>query len=434
MMEILVFILIKNLFDKLSIIYRHRTVNASALLLLLGFAIQPGNARADVVTDWNGIANTVVVTNADRAPGAAMVDMAYVHAVIYDAVNAIDGRYSAFAVKPINVNTGASKSAAAATAAFHILKTLFPSQQAFLEARYAESMTSIPEGNAKTSGTAVGLEVATKFMLLRANDGRDANIPYTLERGVGVWQPTPPTFTPALTPWLAQLRPFMLNSPSQFRAPGPPALDSVQWVQDYKETKLYGALNSSTRTQEQTEIAQFYAENAAAQYNRILRRFAVEQNLSVADNARLFAMVYLSIADSMIAGWDSKYHYSFWRPVTAIRAGDTDGNELTEIDPNWNPLAPTPAHPEYPAAHGCLTAAFAESLRAFFGTKKVKIKLSSAVTNTLRSFENTDDLIKEIIKARIYGGMHFRTSVKDGVNIGKNVARWMIKHYFQPAR
>ncbi len=425
---------IKNLFINASSIFRFRAAVLTALILMLGFALLPGNARADVVTDWNGIANTVIVTNANRPPGAALVDMAYVHAAVYDAVNAIDKRYSVYAVSPTNAPPGSSKDAAAATAAFHVLKILFPAQQAFLEAKYAESLFAIPGGEAKTNGISIGLEVARRFMQLRSNDGRDANVPYVPGTGPGVWQPTPSAHAPALTPWLAKLRPFMLESPSQFRAPGPPALDSSQWAQDFNETKLYGALNSTARTHEQTEIGRFYAEHAGAQYSRIMRKFALERNFNVADNARLFAMVYLSLADAMIAGWESKYYFNFWRPVTAIRAGDTDASELTEADSNWTPLVATPGHPEYPAAHGCLTAAFADTLRAFFGTKKVKIKLSSSVTNTTRTFENTDDLIKEIIDARVYGGMHYRSSVKDGANIGKHVTHWMTKYYFQPVR
>lgn len=425
---------IKLLISHTRAVYRIKTALVTVLLSLLGLAFLPGNARADAVTDWNGIANTVVVTNAERPAAAALIDMAYVHAAIYDAVNSIDKRYSVYAVSPANVPKGASQEAATAAAAFHVLKILFPSQQAFLESAYNESLAAIPEGSAKRDGIALGSEVAVKFMQQRASDGRNANIPYVQGNGAGVWQATPPTFSAPLTPWMAQMRPFMLSSPSQFRAAGPPALNSLQWLQDYNETKAYGALNSTIRTPEQTEIGRFYAEHPGAQYSRIFRNFVIEKNLSVADNARLFAMLYLSVADSLIAAWDSKYYFNFWRPVTAIRAGETDGNEVTEADPNWTPLVPTPGHPEYPAAHGCLSAAFAETLRAFFETKKVKITLSSTVTNTSRNFDNTDDIIKEIIDARVYGGMHYRTSSKHGTIIGKNVTQWMTKHFFKPIR
>lgn len=403
------------------------------MLLLLNLLLAAGEAKADVVTDWNGIADTVVVTNGKRAAGEAIVDMAYVHAAMYDAVNAIDNRYTPYAVSLSNVPDNASQDAAAATAAYHVLKALFPAQAAFLDQRYIQYLGAIPAGDAKTKGVEVGREVASRFMTLRAGDGRDAVVPFWQSSGAGAWQPTPPAYSQQpLSVWVAQLRPFMMESPSQFRAEGPPALTSSDWARDYNETKLYGALNSGARTPAQTETGRFYAEHAAAQYSRISRSFAAGQNLNTADSARLFAMLYLAMGDAMIAGWDSKYYFAYWRPVTAIRAGDTDGNPQTEADPNWTPLVATPNHPEYPAAHGCLTAAFAEALRAFYGTKKVRITLSSAVTNTSRTFNNTDDLIKEIIDARIYGGMHYRTSGVHGTVIGKKVARLMNSRYFQP--
>jgi hypothetical protein len=405
----------------------------AAALVLFASVMLPAAAKADVVTDWNEIGNTVVVTNAKRPAGAAIVDLAYVHAAVYDAVNAIDRRYTTYAVSPtVPPSPLTSKEAAAAAAAYKVLLALFPSQETFLTAKYTQYLAALPDDGHKTDGIALGNEIATKFMLLRAGDGRDAVVPFTPWTGVGSWQPTPPAYASVpLTPWMATMRPFLIESPSQFRAPGPPALGSEQWTADYNETKNYGALNNSLRTPEQTEIGLFYTEHTGAQYNRIFRQFALSQNLPVADNARLFAMLYLAGADSLIAGWDSKFYFHFWRPVTAIRAGDTDGNPLTVADTTWTPLAPTPGHPEYPAAHGCLTAAFAEALRAFYGTKKVKITLSSTVTNTTRTFENTDDLIKEIIDARVYGGMHYRTSVQHGAVIGKKVAKWMTKNYFQ---
>ena len=411
-----------------------KTFVLTMMFFLLSLLLTPVQAKADVVTDWNGIAETAAITNANRPAGAALVDMAYVHAAIYDAVNAIDGRYTAYAAALSNVPKNSSQDAAAATAAYHVLKTLFPAQSSFLEEKYVEYLNIIPAGNAKIKGIEVGEKVANRFMTLRVNDGRDAVVPFSQNSGPGAWLPTPPAYAPPITPWMAYMRPFMLESPSQFRAACLPSLTSDDWARDYNETKIYGAINSSARTPAQTEIGRFYAEHTGAQYSRILRDFATGQNLSVADNSRLFAMLYLSMADSLIAGWDSKYYFAYWRPVTAIRAGETDGNNSTEADPNWTPLVATPGHPEYPAAHACLTAAFAEALRAFYGTKKVNITLSSKVTNTTRAFNSTDDLIKEIIDARIFGGMHYRTSGVHGTVIGKKVAKWMNKHYFQPVQ
>jgi hypothetical protein len=424
----------KRIGESAVFIVRKTPLAAAITLVLCALALMPANAKADVVSDWNKIADTAVVTNARRPAGAALVDMAYVHAAIYDAVNAIDRGYTVYAVAPANMPApDTSKDAAAATAAFRVLLKLFPAQESFLTEKYSQYLETIADDARKTAGIELGNEIAQKFMALRSNDGRDAVIPFTPWTGPGNWQPTPPSFSPnPLTPWMATMKPFLIESPSQFRPAGPPALNSVEFAADYNETRAYGAINSTVRTAEQTQIGLFYIDHTGAQLSRIFRQFAAVQNMRTADNARLYAMLYLSIADSLIAGWDAKYYYHFWRPVTAIRAGDTDGNELTEADPNWLPLATTPGHPEYPAAHGCLTAAYAEALRAFFGTKKVKITLSSTTTNSTREFDNTDDLIKEIIDARIFGGMHYRTSVRDGANIGKKVTHWMTKNYFQP--
>ena len=413
---------------------RRRWLTLTALLvaaLPLGWS---HSARADVITDWSAIAQTAIVTNAGRPPSGTIIDVAYVFAAVYDAVNAIDGRYTAFAVS-VSASPTASQDAAAAAAAHHVLKTFFPTQQVFLDGALASSMAAIPPGPARDQGNAVGVQVATAFLALRANDGRNAVVPYGFGSGPGVYQLTPgapaPPASPA-TPWVAQMRPFALQSPSQFRAEGPPHLTSAQWAVDLNEVKAMGVLNGSSRTPEQTEIGRFYAEHPGAQLIRSLREFAAAQSMSVADRARLLAILHISAADALIAVFDSKYFYNYWRPVTAIRAADTDGNGATEPDAGWLPLAPTPNHPEYPAAHGGVSTAYAEALRHFFGTKKVTITLSSTVTGTTHTFHSTDEIIKEIIAARVYGGMHYRTSGVHGSVIGRKVAHWIDKNYFQP--
>ncbi len=413
---------------------RKTALRQLALLLALCFLLLPVCARADQVTDWNAI-GALAALNAGKSPAALSIDLAYMHAAIYDAVNAIDGRYSVYAVRPSSVPPDASKEAAAVAAAYNVLKTLLPTQQAFLDSQYATSLAAIAGGDTKTHGIAVGEEVAALFLAWRAGDGRNATITYTPGSGPGAWQPTPPAFAAALTPWVAQMRPFAIESPSQYRAIGPPPLDSAQWAADFNETKSLGAANSTTRTAEQTEIGRFYGiEHPGAQYARIFREFAAEQGMSLADNARLFAVLYVTVTDAQIAVWDSKYHFGFWRPVTAIRAAETDGNPATDADPAWLPLVTTPGHPEYPAAHGAFTGAYAEALRRFFGSKLVNITLTSTATGTSRTFNKTEHLINEIIEARIYGGMHYRTSCEHGVEMGKKVAKWVAKHYFQPLK
>lgn len=409
-------------------------VAVAALAALLA----PVAARADAVSDWSGIASTVVSTAA-RYPSAAITDLAYVHVAIYDAVNAIDASHSVFAVIPTTPAAGASPEAATAAAAYTVLSAFFPAQLPYLDGVYAGHLAGIPDGPAKAAGIAVGSEVAVALLASRSGDGRNASVPYVFGSGPGVYQVTPgaplPPVTPAV-PWLAQLRPFALESPSQFRAEGPPDLSSSKWAEDFNEVKSFGALNGSLRTPEQTEIGRFYVENPATQANRNIRRIAADQGLSLPDSARFFAQIYVTVGDSMITCWDSKLHYSFWRPVTAIRAADTDGNDATEADPAWSPISNTPNHPEYPAAHGCLTAALAHSLEDFFGTRKIPVTLTSTSVPGIplaeHTFAKTQDMVREIIDARVYAGYHYRTSGVHGTVIGQKVAHWVSEHYFQP--
>jgi len=395
-----------------------------AAVLALCTAIFPfASAAASVIRDWNDIAVTTIVTNAGKPPAVATIDLVYVNVAIYDAVNAIDGRHSVFAVSPRTPTAGASEEAAAIAAAYGVLKTFYPGQAAFLDGQYAASLVPIPDGDSKSRGVRIGQEVATRYLAQRSTDGRNANITYTPGTGPGAWQPTPPAFASAQGPWIAQMTPFAIKSSSQFRADPPPSLGSKTWIADLNETRSLGDINSATRTPEQSEIGLFYSEHTGKQYNRILRDFAATQNFSLADEARFMALMHVSIGDALISVWDSKFHYGRWRPVTVIRITD---------DPNWTPLAVTPNHPEYPAAHGAFTAALAEGLRRFFGTKDVTITLSSTVTGTTRTFYNTDDLLKEIVVARIYGGMHFRTSVIEGIVQGTKAGRWVAKHCFRP--
>jgi len=422
-----------------------RQTAAIVFMVLATMAVPNLVSAADAVSDWSAIAKTVITDPAPmaaRGGGASAVDFAYVHAAIYDAVNAIDGRYSVFAVRPTTSPTGASPEAATAAAAYTVLKALFTTapQQAYLDGQYANYLLGISAGPAKTKGIAVGTEVAQAFLALRAGDGRNAVVPYLFGSGPGVYQLTPgapaPPATPA-TPWLAKMRPFTLNSPSQFRADGPPNLTSAQWADDYNETKTWGAKTGSPRTQAQTDIGWFYTDNPGAYGNRSIRGIAAEQQLAIADSARFFAETYVTLADTFIGCWDSKFYYNFWRPVTAIRAGDTDDNDATERDPLWEPLATTPNHPEYPSAHGCFTGAVANSIENFFDTKKITTHFTSlsvpgAPGGVTHTFTRTQDILKEVIEGRIFGGMHYRTSVVHGIVMSNKVAHWVAKHYFLP--
>jgi len=391
---------------------------------------KPGEFAGNVVTEWNAIAHDAIVTIGAQPIQRSQLWMTLVHVAIYDAVTSINGEYEQFKVTPAHLRP-ASRDAAAIAAAHGILVRLLPSQQATLDAARERSLAAIRDGAKKDNGIAIGEEVASR--LLEIHDGVIPTVTYTPGAGPGVWQPTPPAFANALLPGFAQITPFALASASQFRPGPPPSLSSIVWTRDYNEVMAFGVATGSLRTPEQTEIGRFYTEHAVTQYSRAFRRYAIENGFDVRQTARFLAMANTAILDSQIACWDAKFHYNFWRPVTAIRAGETDGNPATNPDPAWIGLAVTPAHPEYPAAHGCWTSATATILEDFNGTKAVHFVLDSTVTRTTHVFENTDDLRTEIINARVYGGMHYRNSVEVGARIGEQVADW-VAYFFRRKR
>jgi hypothetical protein len=440
-----------------------RTV-AIALALTVTVALPKAAHAQEPVSYWSAIAKTVIIDVAQRGGSPSAVDFAYVHIAIYDAVNAIDKRYTVFAVTPDTFTDDASEPAAVAAAAAAILKALSPGQQTFVNTQYNAYIALIPNGDAKTRGIAIGNEVAAKFLALRnpgprqdlGQDGRNAAcadnaaLCYVFGSGPGVYQITPGAADPPATPaaqWVGLLKPFAVKSQSQFRADGPPDLTSAQWADDYNEVKTFGgdATHSPTRTQEQTDIGWYYTDNPGAYGNRIIRQIAADQALDLADSARYFAQTYVTLADSFINCWDSKRYYNFWRPYTAIRAGATDGNDATEPDTSWVPLALTPNHQEYPSAHGCFTGSVMNAAENFFGTKKLTLNLISCsvpghtCSNTTtgaggvnHAFDRTQDALKEVIEGRIFGGMHYRTSVVHGIVMSNKVAHFVAKNYFLP--
>jgi hypothetical protein len=409
------------------------------LLIALAFAFVavPTPLRADAVLDWNAYAATAIVTVAGQPPPRGFIRLAMVHVAIYDAVNAIEGYpFTAYAVTP-NVVAPASPEAATVAAAHDMLVALFPGQQADLDMKYAVSLAAIPDGPAKVNGISVGQQAAAGILLFRANDGRDAVVPYIPGSGPGVWIPTPLGFLPAQAPEVAYVRPFTMNSPSQFRAEPPPDLLSDTWARDYNETKSLGGATSSTRTPEQTDLARFISDQPMLQWNRAWHGISINAGLTLMDNARFFALLATAVSDALIAGWDSKFFYNFWRPVTAIRAADTDGNPDTNPDPTWIGLVITPNHPEYPAAHGCASGASCETLRYFFGTDNFNFTMDSLVPGLMqpvRHYTSFSQALQDILDARVYGGMHFRNSTEKGAIIGKQVSHFATRHFFRPAR
>ncbi len=396
--------------------------------LAFATALQAGN----VVSDWNAIGSTTVVTNAGKAPGAAGVWLAYSSLAMYDAVNAITGDYQPFYYRIAGPST-ASVDAAAVAAAHRVLVNYFPSQQTALDNQYTVSLAAITvDPAAITAGVAVGEAAALAVISARQGDGLEANITYTPGSGPGAWIPTPPAFAPPAVPWLGQMRPFTLKAASDLLPDPPPALTSETWRRDFTLTHNYGGVTSTVRSAGESEIGLFWTEHATQQYARTFNYLVADYNLGTADASRLMAMLWTGSTDAVIGCFNAKYKYGFWRPVTAITAGG--GSSDLPPDPAWLPLGTTPAHPEYPAAHGCLTGAVSTLIANFFGTTRVHILTDSkAFTDGVHQhpFEDTRDLMDEVFWARIYAGFHFHHSIEVGRQLGETVAEGLARNHFR---
>lgn len=405
------------------------TLRTVITMLTLMVAIGSPARASNPIVDWNQIALTTALTT----PGT-QVYLTYVHLAMYDAVNAIDRRYQLYGPE-FHGPRDASKEAAAISAAFQTLLNYFPAQATALQAQYDIAIAAIPDDEAKTAGIAVGQVAAARIVALRTGDGRAANVPYSYPSSPvpGVWIATPPAFAPPVTPWVGQMVPFTMRSASQFLpVNGPPDLRSRKWVREYNEVKLLGAVNSSARASWQTEIGTFWTANPNVMWYTAFGKLPGTYHLNISQSARLLAMLSTAYTDSIIGCFNAKYHYSFWRPVTAIPNGDIDGNSDTVADPTWLPLAATPPHPEFPAAHTCAAGAIAATLENFFGTSRVKFTVDNPVTQTTHTFYNVGHLEAEAYWARIYAGFHYRHSLSEGLKLGHRVAEQLNGDFFRP--
>lgn len=386
----------------------------------------PGNA----VTDWNLIAQNAIVIG--RPVGSSLVLEGIVQAAIYDSVVAIEGHYEPFVASPM-VSRPASPAAAVAAAARGVLVARVPAQTASVEAQYAAYLAAIPDGPEKSNGIAVGDQVAHAILAWRADDHFDENVQYVQPTpGPGVFEPVLPA-TPVDVK-LARVAPLTLRSNSQFRPDGPNPLSSAEYAEDFNEVKAYGRADSAIRSPAQTDVALFWSDNTAVQWPRALRTLAIQKGLGVSGSARMLTLAQVAVADALLACFDAKYHYLFWRPIHAIQRADTDGNSHTNADPTWSPLLFV-NHPEYPGAHGCGTTAVARTMAAFFGTDKVAFSVESTVATVAektRSYASFTDAAKEVYDARTWGGLHFRNSTMEGAKIGRKVARYVAANFFRP--
>ncbi|HEX6348801.1 MAG TPA: vanadium-dependent haloperoxidase [Candidatus Dormibacteraeota bacterium] len=428
-----------------------RVIRALLLAIMLTVAPTAPPASADspatssqIALDWN--LNAVNAVRAARtmdgvAPGSTprllyqaegLVYMSYVQAAEYDAVMKISHRYLLY--HHFEAAAGhASVEAALVAAAYNTLVFYLGDSGGVLAAKYSSAIAALPADEETMRGISVGEAAAADIEQLRANDGRNSPVSDSCPRTTtaGVWQcAPPPSVQTEQTPWLATMQPFMLIDSSQFRAPAPPAIDSTQFLTERDETRDLGAAASTVRTPDQTSIATFWNANAVSLYGKTLRDAAIQYNLDLVDTVRLMAAGIMVSTDAGIACFDSKYHYRFWRPITAIRA---DGEPA---DATWSPLLTTPNHPEYPAQHGCATSSFMQAIAATLGTNNFNLTIFGApVTGTAlvpRVYGTPQQVDHDIQIARVAGGLHYRNSVVQGQNLGHSVATWTLDRFFLP--
>jgi hypothetical protein len=406
--------------------------HSAALLIavvILAASVRLSSAGTpDVISEWS-VAVSKAAAASEMVPFRTPITFALLHLAMYDAVTAIVGDREPYAVTP-PVSHPASAQAAAIEAGYRMLVAEFPTQGAALAAVYQNLLAVEPDSPSKRNGIAVGAAAVEQLLALRANDGRNAVVTSTPGSGLGAWVPTPPAFLPEATAFLAKVTPFTMESPSQFRPAGPPALDSQRWADDYNEVKMLGAGAGSTRTAEQTATARFWEPLAGTVWPASIRRLAQEQGLDLASSVHFQAAAFAAFADALIACWDAKFHFNFWRPVTAIQHGATDGNDRTAPDPDWQPLATTPNFPEYPSGHACATAAVAHTIEDYF-QHEIVIPVRNIVSGEERFFRTAQEVVSEVVEARMLLGLHFRSGDEDGATIGRTVARQINSQWFK---
>lgn len=427
------------------------------LLSVAIFLVISSIVRADDITDWNQH-----MLRAGTVGGTSPLVMsrvaAIVQASVFDAVNGIDRKYAPVHVPP-GGPAGASRRAAVVEAAYTALVALYPAQKTTFDARLAVSLTAIASDPNETStgiasGIAWGRAAANGILSWRATDGfTPAPPPFLGGTAVGQWRPTPPAFLPGAGPQFAYMTPWVISTPSQFRPNGPPDLTSTRYAADFNETKTMGSISSATRTSDETIYAFFWAASTATYLWNNVADLLIERREddrgegndsgrwgshdhrnSLLENARLLALLDLAMADAAIACWEAKYHYVFWRPVTAIPLAASDGNPATDPDPSWMPLFATPAHPEYPSGHSTVSGAAAVVLASFFGERTHFTVDNDLLIGVTRSFRSFSDALDEVKNARIFAGIHFRSACDDGQAVGINVANWVLDNALLPAQ
>jgi hypothetical protein len=397
---------------------------AAAVVATLCLSGAIGTARADAVLDWNATAAALPIA----VPPIHARVMAAMHGAVHDALNAIEPQHETYRFR-VEAPAGASKDAAVASAAHGVLVALVPSQKAALDAALAKSLTNISDERSKADGIVVGRTVAERMLAWRAKDNFDAKAEDKPGTGAGVWQRTPPGLAPGALPQMGGVTPFILKSVDQFAAKGRPALTSGEFARDLDEIKRLGGRHSTERTADQTAVALFWSGNEIPQLNAVARAASQARKLSMHENARLFALTHMAAADALIVSFRIKYLDNAWRPVTAIRAG----YGRVAPDPNWEPLLITPPHPEYPSAHCIAAGAVAQVLRDLFASDEVNFSyVFPPGLGMNRSYTSLAQIEKEMEDARVFAGIHFRSTDEHSTELGRKVGTFAVANHLRP--
>ena len=407
------------------------TLSSAALLLAAALTAAASPAFANVITDWDEKAVAVVTPMSGlggTSPYMAVRMMGMVHAAMFDAVNSIEQRYRPYLVQ-LPADPATSKEAAAAAAAATVLATIDAKTADEMKAALAAYLASIPDGAARSDGIKLGEAVATKVIEARANDGCDAPDAYRPRTTPGVYVPTSIT----LSSMWPDMKPFAMAKGSQFRPKPPISLDSKEWATDYNELKDYGGKTSAKRTAQQTETALFWTSPLLA-YQPLVRQLVTAKQMGVVDSARFMALEAVALNDAIIAVLDAKYHYNFWRPITAIRNGDIDGNPATDSEATWQPVANTPMHPEYPCSHCIQSGSVAAVVKAVLGGVDIpEVALTSPATpGVTHRWTNMTAFTEEVANARIWAGFHYRFSTRVGTDMGLQIGEYVVRNVMQP--
>ncbi|WP_328873828.1 vanadium-dependent haloperoxidase [Streptomyces sp. NBC_00287] len=382
-----------------------------------------------MITDWNRTADAVINGDAKLYAAEQLVWHGFVSAAVYNAVVGVEGRYSPYKWHGRAPAT-ASSEAAAAAAAHRVLLTYFPKSRNRIDAAFEDSLAKIPDGRAQDLGVAFGRKAAEHLVRMRVDDGRGAPVSFGRQPAMGVWRPTPPANQTFHLPWLAKMRPLLVESSDQFVPGPPPPPHSRQYARDVAEVKALGG-KKSKRSARQTETARFYADVLTVQLQAAYRGHTARHGLDIVDAARLFAAANTATADAAITAWNAKFTHAQWRPITAIRLAATDGNPATEPDGSWEPLLRTPPYPDYVSGHCAIDGAAITVLDRLTGGD-VAFRISSAVTGTTRTYKRAADFNRDVIDARVFGGIHYRTSDLVGNAMGREIGRFALDHYFRP--